>query len=139
MELDQLREEVTSWLGTPYRHWCGVKGMGCDCIHFVARVVEASGLGPFNIPWYPKDWHLHRSEELLREGILSQVTAESVQEADIQNGDITLYRFGRTMSHAAIYLDGHVYGAITNTRVERLHWDDPVLRKRLAEILRGRK
>lgn len=136
LEIDQLREEVESWVGTPYRHWCGVKGSGCDCIHLVARVMEASGAAPYKIPWYPKDWHLHRSEELLEQGIVSQNKTVLVDEADIRDGDIVLYRFGRTNSHAAIFVDGHVYGALTGTRVERLHWDDPVLRKRLSKILR---
>jgi cell wall-associated NlpC family hydrolase len=139
VEIDQLREEVASWVGTPYRHWCGVKGLGCDCIHFVARVFESQGGGPYKIPWYPKDWHLHLGRELLMEGILANSKAVEVPISEVKNGDIVLYRFGRASSHSAIYLDNHVYSAITRARLEGIHWDDVFLKHRIFKVFRVMK
>jgi cell wall-associated NlpC family hydrolase len=131
-----LRDEVNGWVGTPYRHWSGVKGMGCDCIHFVARVFEAMGLGPYKIPWYPKDWHLHRSQELLETGIVTQNKMTEVSPNEVMDGDVLLYQYGRTISHSAIYVDGYVYGALTGAKVEKIRFTDKTSRKRLVKVLR---
>ena len=127
--LNKLRIALIEWIGTPYRHWCGVKGLGTDCIHFVVRIMEEIGAIPkIKIPEYPRDWHLHRSEELLLSGIKTML---NVDEIDITNsddfgsktiicdGDIILFQYGRTASHSAIYFDGSIYEALTNRKVEK--------------------
>ena len=128
----KLRQILQSWLGTPYRHWAGIKGLGADCIHFVARVLEEMGLGPFSIPRYPKDWHLNRSDELLLEGILRHLRVEDVGFESPENGDIILFRFGKAASHSAIYCDGRIYQAVTDIGVERTDWHDRMWHKRKA-------
>jgi hypothetical protein len=72
----QLKKILDEWLNTPFRHHCGVKGLGCDCIHFVACVLDELGiliLTKKTIPDYPKDWHLHNTRELLEEGIIKNL------------------------------------------------------------------
>ena len=131
-----LKAIIDSWAGTPFRHWAGVKGEGCDCIHFVARVFEEMGFGPFKIESYNKDWHIHNPEELLLLGLRRELkkhfTIEELPAAKVEpmNGDIVVYRFGRAASHSAIYYDMHVYQSITGVGVERRHWNDKQWHKR---------
>ena len=134
----ELGRELAAWEGTPFRHWSGVKGRGADCIHFVARILEHFGLGPFRIKKYAKDWHLHRANELLLEGITEQLDHVKVRPAEIQDGDIVLYQFGRALSHGGIYFQGDVFQAVTGAGVVRLAWEDRQWRRRVRKILRPR-
>ena len=126
----QLELILHSWLGTPYRHWAGVKGMGTDCIHFVARVLEEIGFGPFEIPEYSRDWHFHNDIELLFNGIKDRLTVQSVDLNKPLNGDIFLFKFGKTNSHSAIFYNEHLYQAVDKIGVLRLHWLDTKWHKR---------
>jgi len=79
-----------------------VKGAGVDCAMFPLEVFREAGLiGEVEVPFYPPDWHLHRSEEIYV-GIVQRVASEV--EAP-QPGDFVLYQFGRTWSHGAIVLE----------------------------------
>lgn len=40
----EVVDEARSWLGTPWEHQQAVKGVGCDCIGFLAGVDMALGL-----------------------------------------------------------------------------------------------
>ena len=127
---NKLKEVMEPWIGTPFRHWSGVKQGGCDCIHFIVRVLEEMGLGPFKVPRYNKDWHLHNMDELLMDGIKSHLNIEEVSFDNPMNGDIMLFQFGKTNSHSAIYFDKHLYQAINGIGVERIHWMDTTWHKR---------
>lgn len=134
---DRLRLVLEEWRGTPFRHWAGVKQVGCDCIHLVARVLEELGLGPFKLPRYPSDWHLHKEDTRLIDGISNGLNVEKLSEhASMLNGDIVLYRFGKSSSHAAIFCDDHVYHAVSGVAVVRTAWNDPYWRRRRKLVLR---
>lgn len=136
---DRLKEILESWVGTPYRHHCGVRGKagGTDCIQFVGRVMEEMGvLKNPKFPWYPFDWHLHRKEERLLEGILKALPVVEVDKDAPMNGDIFLFRFGHVSSHAAVWFDGHYYKAVVGTGVIKTHWKDPQWFKRRSHCLR---
>lgn len=63
--------EAKSWIGTPYHHMARVKGVGCDCLTLLAAVYHKAGVIPtIEIPYYPPDWHLHRSAERYLYGLL---------------------------------------------------------------------
>jgi len=126
----ELKRILDEWRGTPYRHWAGVKGLGCDCIHFIVRVLEELGLGPFTVPRYARDWHMHNSEELLFDGITNGLEQEEVGFASPMNGDIMLFQFGKAISHSAIYYDKYLYQAINNVGVEKINWMDNKWHKR---------
>lgn len=136
---NELREILASWEGTPFRHWCGVKQEGCDCIHFIVRVLEETGyLEPnkVKIPWYPHDWHLHNDEELLLAGMKKYLKYENVGFANPLNGDIILYEFGKTKSHTAFFLDDHIYHAVFSIGVLRSPWSEGEWRKRRKKGIR---
>jgi cell wall-associated NlpC family hydrolase len=132
----ELGRELLSWEGTPFRHWAGVKGRGCDCIHLVVRILEHFGFGPLRIPKYDKDWHLHRGNQLLLDGIEAQLDTVEVTSAEVADGDIVLYQFGRALSHGGIYFGGEVYQAVFGAGVVRLGWGDAQWRRRVRKILR---
>lgn len=136
----QLGDVLESWLGTPYRHWAGVKGMGADCIHFVARVFEEVGvLSRVAMPCYAPDWHLHRGRELLLDRLRQHPQFEEVDTESSLNGDVFLLRFGKADSHAVIYFNGHIYHSANQVGVVKTHWEDQKLyrRKRHAFRVRG--
>jgi NlpC/P60 family putative phage cell wall peptidase len=93
--------EARTWLGTPYHHMGRVKGVGCDCLTLLAEVYASAGIiAPVaEIPFYPPDWHLHRSAELYLAGVVER--AHEINGPP-QPGDIALFRFGRCFAHGVI-------------------------------------
>jgi cell wall-associated NlpC family hydrolase len=132
----KLKDVLGSWMRTPFRHWTGVKGKGCDCIHFALCVLEEFGFGPFKIPWYPRDWHLHRQDTRLLDGIRDQLRIEIGDLNFPSNGDLVLYRFGKSASHSAIYFDDHVYHAVDGIGVIRTSWMDGFWHRRKRVLVR---
>jgi len=127
----ELKQILDSWIGTPYRHWCGVKGQGADCIHFVARVFEEIGIKEkFKIERYAPDWHLHNTNEKLLNGIFEQLKVEDVGYENPISGDVILFHFGKASSHAAVYFDGYIYQAINGIGVQKINWNDNMWTKR---------
>jgi cell wall-associated NlpC family hydrolase len=96
----RVLDEARGWLGTPYHHMGRVKGAGVDCLTFLAEVYERAGvIGHVEIPFYPPDWNLHRSEELYVGGVLGRAIEVA---GPPQPGDIALFKFGRCFAHGAI-------------------------------------
>ncbi len=117
--------EAETWLGTPYHHMGRLKGVGCDCLTLLAEVYRNAGIvGPIEIPYYPPDWHLHRSAERYMNGLLGHAR-EFWPEGNCADpggcewpggctnpcriapqaprpGDVALFRFGRCFAHGAI-------------------------------------
>ena len=133
-EQNKLKTILDEWLNTPFRHHCGVKGLGCDCIHFVACVLDELGiliLTKKTIPDYPKDWHLHNTRELLEEGIIKNLNVEKISLSNPVNGDLICSHFGTAASHAGIYFDGYIYQALNGIGVRKINFNDKKFRKRM--------
>ncbi len=105
--------EARSWIGTPYLHQGRAKGAGVDCAMLLLEVYERAGLLPHlelaeivtdpekQIAKYPPDWMLHRDDErYLR--IVERFACRLPVGAMPSDGDIALYRWGRTVSHGGI-------------------------------------
>jgi len=130
----ELKIILDSWLDTPFKHKTCVKGLGCDCIHFVGSVFQELGLFRFDlktVPDYPKDWHLHNTRELLSEGIIERLNVEKISLINLMNGDIILSHYGKASSHAGIYFDGYVYQALTDIGVKKINFKDQKYRKQM--------
>lgn len=130
----KLKKILDSWLSTPFRHHTGVKGAGCDCIHFVIRVYEEMGILKCEcnfVPDYPKDWHLHNTRELLAEGIEKKLKVQKVSLDVLKNGDIILSHYGKAASHASIYFDRYVYHSVTNIGVCKINFKDRFFRRQM--------
>jgi len=87
------------WLGTPWHHQARIKGVGVDCAMLLCEAFEEAGLTPHIDPRpYPADWHFHRNDERF----LSWIKRYANQVYKPREGDIAVFKFGRTFSHGAI-------------------------------------
>lgn len=92
-----------AWIGTPYHHRTRIRGVGTDCAMFVLEIFESLGLIPHEpVPSYRPDWSLHRSEGICETIIRRHARDVVVDEA--KPGDVVLWKFGRSYSHAAIIM-----------------------------------
>lgn len=130
----ELKKILDEWMKTPFRHQCGVKGLGCDCAYFVARVFEEIGILRWRknlMPDYPKDWHLHNTRELLKETIEKEFRCERIGLDSFLNGDVILSHYGKAASHVGIFFDGYLYRALERVGVCRASAHEKGLRKRM--------
>ena len=141
--LKKLKAILDSWLKTPYRHQCGVKGAGCDCIHLIARVLEEMSFGPFKIPEYSRDWHLHKTDQILWIKLLNELKRTGISFIQINakneepvSGDVVLYKFGKALSHCAFYYEKEIYHAVNDLWVLKTPYNDKMWFKRREQILR---
>lgn len=101
-ERQKVLDIAKTFLRTPYHHMGKVKGAGVDCLTLLSCIFEESGLIPtIDIPYYPQDWHLHRSEERYLKGLLKYTKEIEVPKP----GDIALWKFGKCYSHGAIVVE----------------------------------
>lgn len=141
-KLARLRAEIKTWEDTPYKHWTGVRGKGCDCIHFIVRAMEPIGAfkGKYiHIPKYPPDWHLHHGHSLLVDGIREQMDVTEVDREKPQDGDVILYEFGLHEAHGGIYMDGRVWQALTDIGVQPRDYEDRFFFNRMKRAFRFNK
>lgn len=128
----ELKIILDEWKNTPFRHKCGVKGLGCDCVHFGIRVFEEFGLidlTKVKLPDYPRDWHLHNTREALQEALLQYMNVVEVDlNGELMNGDIILSHYGNASSHVGIFYDDHVYQSIVKVGVKCIHFNDKKFR-----------
>lgn len=136
----ELKKILDEWENTPFKHHIGVKGFGCDCIHFVGMVLNEMRLFVFNkktVPDYPKDWHLHNTREILSEGIESRLNIEKKSINDsLMNGDIILSHYGKAASHAGIFFDNYVHQALNDIGVKKIHISDQKFKKKMKFVYR---
>ena len=139
----ELKIILSSWLDTPYKHHVGVKGLGCDCIHFVHGVFVELGKIPKNnekLPDYPRDWHIHNTRELLIETIPKYLKGEiykiTGKPYGLCNGDIILSHYGKASSHAGIYFNDYVYQSIDGVGVKRITFNDQDFKMQMKFIYR---
>lgn len=100
---ESIVKAAREWVGTPYQHRAQVLGAGVDCAQLLIAIYAGCGFIPrdFSVQDYPMDWHLHRDEERY----LNHVLAHAHEVTEPLDGDIALFKFGRTVSHAAIVAD----------------------------------
>jgi cell wall-associated NlpC family hydrolase len=100
-----LVDQARSWLLTPWHHNACLKGEhggGVDCGQLIKACYVDAGLVPdFEIGQYPRDWHLHRSEERY----LGWVEDRLDRTASPLPGDVAVWKFGRCFSHGAIVVE----------------------------------
>lgn len=97
---DKIIEAARGWVGTPYHHRARVKGAGCDCLMLIAEAYAEVGLLPrdIEIPDYPPDIMFHKDDHSYLEAVLSYC-----DEVDAPRpGDVVMWQFGKTYSHAGI-------------------------------------
>lgn len=90
------------WLGTPWHHQARVQGAGVDCAQLLIAVyAEAGLLAAFDPGNYAIDHMLHSEREAFR-GWCDRFA----RPVDVpQQGDVVLWRFGKTYSHGGIVIN----------------------------------
>ena len=130
-ERARLVAEAESWIGTPYHTGGRLKGVGADCLTFVACAFENAGLIPHvDIPHYPPDWHLHRDDERYLAGVLERCI--EVPGPPLP-GDLAMWRIGRGFAHGAIVV-GWPRIVHAELRIGRIVADDALRNAGLATI-----
>ena len=95
----QVVAEARKWMLTPYRHSADLRGVGVDCGMFIVRIFVDLGLTPpFDPRPYAPDWMIHRNDEKYLDFFKSRCAPVS----EPQLGDIALFRYGRSYSHAGV-------------------------------------
>ena len=126
--------EALNWCGTPWHHAAAIKGVGVDCAQLPRAIFNAFGAEIRENDRYPRDWHLHRSEERFLQFMLEYCV--EIEEEKLLPADLILWRIGRCFSHAGIYIgDGKVVHAIASERTTRVSGVDE---GRLAVRVNGR-
>src|SRR6266550_3501610 len=93
------------YVGTKYHHMGTVKGPqgGVDCATILLCAAVDAGLASREtLPYYSQHWHQHQTKELYLETILKWC---GEVEPPALPGDIGIWKFGNTFSHAAIVVD----------------------------------
>jgi NlpC/P60 family putative phage cell wall peptidase len=101
----QIIEEVKTWIGTPYHHQAGVKGVGVDCAYLVGHVAQNVGsIMKFKVEPYSVEWHWHSKEERMC-SIIESFGAKEIPVNAFKPGDILAFKYGRVCSHLGIMID----------------------------------
>lgn len=117
--MNKIAAEAYTWLGTPHVNQAKVKGKGVDCGMLLIACLEGAGCvkkGEIDVKPYSNEWHLHHSAEWFLN--IVEHWCNKVPLEDIQEGDFLLYKFGRCVSHGAVYVgDNHVIHALVDQGV----------------------
>jgi NlpC/P60 family putative phage cell wall peptidase len=92
-----------AYLGTPFRHQAGLRGVGCDCLGLVRGVLsDARGDPPVPAPAYARDWAGATTAERLLDGLAAHLDA--IDPASAGPGDVVVFRWRAhwPANHAAI-------------------------------------
>jgi cell wall-associated NlpC family hydrolase len=124
----KIIKEALEWVGTPYKHYTVRKGLGVDCGLFILQVYANAGLITYKMPeFYPEDWAFHSPIGELFEAIVKKYCIP-VESKDLQIGDLILYKFGKSLSHASLLMEHNmIIHSETNIGVrvsnrEHSHW-----------------
>jgi cell wall-associated NlpC family hydrolase len=100
--------ESVRWKGTPYHDNARIRGAGADCLTSIAGVFEGSGATPhIEIPFYSKDWHLHKKDPRYLDGLLQYCDEmPDLPKRRPKPADLMMWQFGPySFSHAAIVIE----------------------------------
>jgi cell wall-associated NlpC family hydrolase len=102
---EALVTETESWVGTPYRGWSCVKGVGVDCGQLLYGVYHNCGhVGVLND--LPKDYPLYVGQHQASTEYINIVLTyfREIPEADVLPGDVVVWKLKGSLAycHAAI-------------------------------------
>ena len=104
---------VASWVGTPYRHVTMVKGRGADCALFIGACWKEMGvLTDVTYDYYPKDWYVHSTTELVLDSLYRHfqnhaapgLAIERHEGTPLRGDALALSMGSRVSNHTALYM-----------------------------------
>ena len=82
---NRAKAVIDSWLGTPYRHLWMKKGRGADCSLFIGAILQELGIiTSVKFSFYPPDWYLHTTIEVIRDAFADNIASQMVEGFDLQ-------------------------------------------------------
>ncbi|RLA02590.1 MAG: hypothetical protein DRQ42_00170 [Gammaproteobacteria bacterium] len=134
--IDKLSQAIKGWQGTPWMLNARIKHRGADCSNYVAGVLVDSGarnriLIPAHSDWY----FLHTKDDVLVDGTINL----GVENGDFNNpkdGDIIMYKVGKSIAHTGIYLKGTVHHSLYGMGVTDMPWLNRKWQKRKRFVFR---
>ena len=132
----KLRAEAPTWKGTPHRNYMSLKGIGTDCVHFVVMMYKAAGLvtPDYKIPAYSPNEGLHNASTRIQEIVRGAFEVQEVSISNVRDGDLLVFKNGKTSGHVGIYLDGEVWHALGGSCVTNSPW--VLWKHRIASVFR---
>ena len=153
-KMDLIRE-ARSWLRTPFRDHCAMKGVGCDCVGFAHAVfVSVRAVNPIQFPSYALDEGSHSNQSKLERVLidsgsfikiwnrsyaptLSRSDAPTLDLPPLMHGDLLGFHLGRSVHHTGILLGApHFIHALQNYGVIESTLNDSTYRRALASVWR---
>lgn len=154
-----LIHEARSWLRTPFRDHCAMKGIGADCVGFAHGVYVAVGaIEPIKFPTYALDEGSHSAQSKLEKviidsgmfaevwhrgsgGVVAAVSGRPSGAVDdlppLMHGDLLGFHLGKSVHHCGILLGApHFVHAIQNYGVIESMITDPTYRRVLVSVWR---
>nr|DAG49940.1 MAG TPA: cell wall peptidase [Bacteriophage sp.] len=104
---ERIVKEAYTWLGTPHVNMGKVKGVGVDCGMLLICVLEGAGLVPrdsIKVKPYSNMWYLSHSNGWFVSTV--EKYCDRVPADNMAPGAFLLYKYGRCVSHGAIYVGG---------------------------------
>lgn len=129
--MTRLLDTMEDWRGTPYRADCRLKGIGVNCINFLAAIMDEmySVSVPTPVLSFPETASLHSREpgqKAIRELLQAWYGSDKVDRAGpFRCGDVLIHRASTTdhpragAGHVAIYCNPWVYHALPGLGVTR--------------------
>ena len=101
---NQIVAEALEWLGTPWFHGQSLKGIGTDCVGFIA------GVG-IKVGFLPHDFIIENYERIPRNNFLVKFLDRLLDrvEGDLCKGDVLMFRKSGVNGHVGIYLGDGEY------------------------------
>jgi cell wall-associated NlpC family hydrolase len=140
-----LIREARSWLRTPFRAHCAMKGIGADCVGFAHAVYVALGaVQPIKFPDYALDEGSHSNESKLvrvlnETDLFTEIWHHAGGEEipPLTHGDLLCFHLGRSVHHCGILLGApHFVHAIQNYGVIESMITDPTYRRVMVSVWR---
>lgn len=139
--INKLRTTAMSWLGTPFRGNCAVKGKhgGVSCQTLAGEIYREAGLldKSFSIPQGSMSWSSTHKKSLIEDYLATQAMHFTVVSPPIQAGDLVGFKLGGCVHHLGVALDANTFIHCLDrhgTRVSALR--DPTFGSRIAKIWR---
>jgi NlpC/P60 family putative phage cell wall peptidase len=101
---ERIVTEAIEWIGTPWHHGQSKKGIGCDCVGFLAGVgVSVGFLSP--------DFTLENYERIPRNNFLVKSLDRYLVrvEGKPDIGDVLVFKRAGVITHVGIYAGKEVY------------------------------
>lgn len=120
-----LRRECASWIPTPFRQGCAVKGRagGVDCVNFVASCLRNVGVitEAIDIPAYDPEHGDHSPHSILIDWfsnplVLARVRKVEEGEATLP-GDLVFVKTGQCEHHMGMRFGGDIFHVVRGVGV----------------------